>query len=84
MSFIIRMLSGERGPSSKRGVMVFLLLLFAFLVVTDTFTGKHPQEMYSQQVFELLVVSLSLVFGEKVLKIWDKKPPTIPPPPDEK
>ena len=65
--FIMAMLSGERGPSSKRGVMLLLLLLFMFLVLFDTFTGKHPQELYSDQVFELLLVSLGVVFGEKFI-----------------
>jgi len=59
------MLSGERGPSSKRGVMVWLLLLFTFMVVIDLFTGKHPQQIYTDQVFELLLVAMGIVFGEK-------------------
>jgi hypothetical protein len=66
-SFIMAMLSGERGPSSKRGVMVWLLLLFTFMVVVDLFTGKHPQSIYSDQVFELLLVAMGIVFGEKFI-----------------
>jgi len=64
-TFIMAMLSGERGPSSKRGVMVWLLLLFTFMVVIDLFTGKHPQQIYTDQVFELLLVAMGIVFGEK-------------------
>lgn len=66
-TFIMAMLSGERGPSSKRGVMVWLLLLFTFMVVVDLFTGKHAQDMYSNQVFELLLVAMGIVFGEKFI-----------------
>jgi uncharacterized membrane protein YoaK (UPF0700 family) len=69
-TFIINMLSGQHGPSSKRGVMVWLLLLFTFIVIIDMFTGKHPQEMYSEQVFELLIIAMGIVFGEKFVSIF--------------
>jgi hypothetical protein len=69
-TFIISMLSGERGPSSKRGVMVWLLLLFTFMVIVDMFTGKHPQATYSDQVFELLIIAMGIVFGEKFLTVF--------------
>ena len=69
-AFLVSMLSGERGPSSKRGVMVWLLLLFTFIVVVDMFTGKHPQQMYSEQVFELLIIAMGIVFGEKFVSIF--------------
>lgn len=64
-TFIMAMLSGERGPSSKRGVMVWLLLLFTFIIIVNLFTGKQPAAMYSEQLFELLLVAMGIVFGEK-------------------
>lgn len=64
-TFIMAMLSGERGPSSKRGVMVWLLLLFTFIIIVNLFTGKQPVAMYSEQLFELLLVAMGIVFGEK-------------------
>ena len=66
-TFIMAMLSGERGPSSKRGVMMWLLFLFTFIIVVNLFTGKHPDEMFSKQLFELLLVAMGIVFGEKFL-----------------
>lgn len=64
-TFIMAMLSGERGPSSKRGVMVWLLLLFTFVLIVNLFSGKQPDPMFSKQLFELLLVALGVVFGEK-------------------
>lgn len=49
--------------------MVWLLLLFTFIVVIDQWTGKHPQQMYSEQLFELLLVSMGIVFGEKFVSV---------------
>lgn len=68
-TFIMAMLSGERGPSSKRGVMVWLLWLFTFLVVFNVITGKKPDEIYIHQVFELLIIAMGIVFGEKFINV---------------
>jgi hypothetical protein len=62
------MLSGENGISSKRSVMVFFVALFAFCVLWNLFTGKHPDEIYMEQVFELVIICLGTVFGEKILE----------------
>lgn len=62
------MLSGEDGISSKRSTMVFFVLLFAFCVLWNLFTGKAPAPIYQEQVFEIVVICLGLVFGEGVLK----------------
>lgn len=64
-TFIMAMLSGERGPSSKRGVMVWLLLVFTVVLFVNLFTGKAPAAIYSEQLFELLLVAMGIVFGEK-------------------
>lgn len=64
-TFIMSMLSGERGPSSKRGVMVWLLMLFTILIIVNLLTGKQLAQMYSEQLFELLLVAMGIVFGEK-------------------
>lgn len=66
-NFFLSMLSGPEGVSSKRSVMLFFVLLFAFCVVYNLFTGKAPASIYQEQVFELVIITVSLVFGEKVL-----------------
>jgi hypothetical protein len=79
MKFLIDMISGEGGVSSKRSVMVWFVFLFTYLVIRDTEAGglKHPQQCFSDQVFWLVITSLTLVFGEKfipvLLQIMQKK-----------
>lgn len=78
------MLAGTSGKaSSKRGVMIWLLMMFTFLVIYNTFTGKAPQTLYSDQLFQLLCLSLVTVFGEKWLNAWlamkGKAKPDAPP-----
>jgi hypothetical protein len=63
------MLSGEDGISSKRSVMVFFVVLFAFSVLWNLFTGKAPAPIYQEQVFELVIICLGTVFGEGILKM---------------
>lgn len=68
MRFLIQMLTGEAGRvSSKRGVMVFFVLLYSFTLLYNMFTGKAPAPIYQEQLFELVIISLVAVFGEKVL-----------------
>lgn len=76
------MLSGENGISSKRSVMVFFVLLFAFNVIYNLITGKAPAPIYQEQVFELVIICLGTVFGEKILETvhaMKKKPDSEPP-----
>lgn len=66
MKFIFEMLTGEAGRlSSKRGVMVWLLLLFTFVLLYNLVTGKALSPTYSDQLFQLLCLALMTVFGEK-------------------
>lgn len=68
-NFFISMLSGEDGISSKRSVMVFFVVLFAFCVLWNLFTGKAPAPIYQEQVFEIVIICLGVVFGEGILKM---------------
>ena len=83
-SFFAKMLSGDTGPSSKRGLMYILLILFILQHQVDTWTGKHPSPNFSDQLFELLCLAIIVVFGEKFLPVLmqlrGKKPdePTKP------
>jgi hypothetical protein len=67
-NFFISMLSGDTGISSKRSVMVFFVVLFAFTVVYNLITGKAPAPIYQEQTFELVIICLGTVFGEKLLE----------------
>lgn len=67
-NIFIQMFTGEDGiGSSKRGVMIFFVLLFAFTVIYNLVTGKAPSQIYQEQLFELVIITLALVFGEKVM-----------------
>lgn len=69
-NFIVSLLSGKDGGiSSKRSVMVFLLLLFAFCVLWNLFTGKAPNALYQDQVFEAFLITLAAVLGDKALDV---------------
>lgn len=68
-NFFISMLSGEDGISSKRSIMVFFVVLFAFNVLWNLFTGKAPAPIYQEQVFELVIICLGTVFGEQIVKM---------------
>lgn len=69
-NFITSLLSGATGGiSSKRAVMIFLLLLFAFCVVYNLFTGKAPNALFQDQVFEAFLITLAAVLGDKALDV---------------
>lgn len=86
MRFFFEFFTGEAGRiSSKRGAMVWVLLLFTAAVLHHMITGKVMTEMYFDHLFELLVITLGLVFGEKILPFLRKgsvpgaTPPADPP-----
>lgn len=67
-NIFFQMFTGEDGiGSSKRGVMIFFVLLFAFTLIYNLITGKSPDPLYKEQLFELVIICLGLVFGEKVM-----------------
>lgn len=68
-NFFISMLSGGDGISSKRSIMVFFVALHAFTVIYNLITGKAPAPIYQEQVFELVIICLGTVFGEKILEM---------------
>jgi len=72
-NFLKEMLSGIDGTaSSKRGAFFWFTMLFTFLVLFDTFTGKHPQSIFIEYTFDLECLCLIAVFGEKFadLVMW--------------
>lgn len=68
-NFFVQMLSGADGISSKRSIMLFFVVLFAFCVLWNLFTGKAPASIYQEQVFELVIICLGTVFGERILQM---------------
>lgn len=66
------MLSGENGISSKRSVMVFFVLLFTFTVIYNMVTGHAPAPIYQEQVFELVIICITAVFGEGVMNALER------------
>lgn len=67
MNYIVSMLSGDSGVSVKRNVLVFLVLLFAYIIIFNLHTGKHPSPALLDQLHELLNLAFIVVFGEKVV-----------------
>lgn len=67
------MLSGENGVSSKRNVMVWFVLLWSYMAVYNQITGKAPALIYQEQLFELTLISIAAVFGEKVINAYQNR-----------
>jgi hypothetical protein len=86
MKFIFELLGGIGSRiSSRRTVMVWFVLLFSFEIVLNIFTGLKPADELRMELFQVLIVSLVLVFGDIVIKVIEflrgKKidiPPTEP------
>lgn len=70
-SFFYQMFtSGKTGRvSSKRVVMVFFVLLYAYCLLYNIYTGKAPTQLFQEQLFELVLISLLAVFGEQVTSL---------------
>jgi hypothetical protein len=85
MNYLVSMLSGESGVSVKRNVLVFLVLLFAYILIIDLHTGRHPSAPLQDQLHELLNLAFVLVFGEKAMNVIKlrKGLPEDPPKPDK-
>lgn len=89
-NFIIELLGGIGSRvSSRRTSMVFFILLFAFCLILNIFTGKEPSQQFHDELFHLTVLSLVLVFGDIVLKVLaffkgkQIDPPASPPTPGD-
>lgn len=73
--------------SSRRTVMVWFVLLFSFEVILNIFTGLKATDELRMELFQVLIVSLVLVFGDIVVKVLsflqgkkiDLPTPTDPP-----
>jgi hypothetical protein len=85
---IISMIKDAQGvASSKRGAMLWCLFLFSGTLVANIASGgrlKLDHELQSQ-LFELVIITLGLVFGEpfaKAVQVWKgERKPTITEPP---
>lgn len=55
--------------SSKRCMMVFFAILFAYALVSNHLTGMAVDETLKWQLFFLLLWAMSIVFGEKIPEI---------------
>ena len=70
-SFFAQLVSGaDQQVSSKRMSFLFFVLLFAFVLLYNLFTGKQPAEIFSNQLFELVIFSMLAVFGDKFMDLY--------------
>jgi hypothetical protein len=88
MKFLIEMLSGSKGISSKRSAMVWCILLFTFLIIVNVYTGKHPDATFMDDLRELNRLLVGAVVGEKIVaaymnNIGEKKRSISPSSPDQ-
>ncbi len=76
----IKLMLGTNGEiSSKRCMMIFFALLFAYALVSNHVTGMLVDDTMKWQLFFLLLWSMSIVFGEKIPEIisaWTGKKTT--------
>jgi hypothetical protein len=72
--FIKGILTDSDGnPSSKRIVMFLLTFLFVGVTITNLVTGKDLESTLKTQLFYLLCWIFSVVFGEKIVNIFNVK-----------
>lgn len=74
VNFLTELLGGIGSKiSSRRTLMIWCMLLFSFLLILNTFTGGEkglkPSDTFQTQLFEVLITSLVLVFGDIVIKV---------------
>lgn len=88
-NFLLELLGGIGSRiSSRRTVMVWFVLLFSFEVILNIFTGLKATDELRMELYQVLIISLVLVFGDIVVKVMeffkgkkiDITPPTDPPP----
>jgi hypothetical protein len=76
----IKLMLGTNGEiSSKRCMMVFFAVLFAYALVSNHLTGMAVDDTMKWQLFFLLLWAMSIVFGEKIPEIisaWTGKKTT--------
>jgi uncharacterized membrane protein len=65
----------DGGYSSKRIVLFLLTVVFVFISLVNLFTGKNLDETLKNQLFYLLVYTISVVFGENVTGLFKKPEP---------
>jgi hypothetical protein len=75
-NFLLELLGGIGSRiSSRRTVMVWFVLLFSFEIVINIFTGGEkglqPAPELRMELFQVLIVSLVLVFGDIVVKVLE-------------
>lgn len=71
--------------SSKRGAMLWFIFVFSVVIFVNLATaGKIKlDDTLQTQLFELVILSMALVFGEPFIKAWQlyKDRNKVPPPP---
>jgi hypothetical protein len=73
---IIGMIKDAQGVmSSKRGAMLWFILLFTSVAIVNLCTGGkvHLEPTLQTQLFELVIISMGIVFGEpfaKAIELW--------------
>lgn len=71
-NFLLQLLGGIGSSiSSRRTVMVWFVLLFSFEIVLNIFTKLEPSAELRMELFQVLIVSLVLVFGDIVIKVME-------------
>jgi NADH:ubiquinone oxidoreductase subunit K len=72
-AFLKQMLSsGMTGmASSKRGAMVWFILLFTAVAIVNLSTSGrvHLSDTLQGQLFELVIITIGTVFGEPAIKL---------------
>jgi hypothetical protein len=87
---IVSMIRDAQGvASSKRGAMLWFIFMFSVVVAANLATGGKLKldPTLQTQLFELVILSMALVFGEPFIKAWmlyrdrNKPAPPLPPAP---
>lgn len=68
----------DGSPSSKRVILFLLIGTFLTVVLTNLWMGKELSGVLAEQLFYLIIYTLSTVFGEKVTGIFGKRKDPTP------
>lgn len=74
------MLGSNGEISSKRCMMIFFTMLFAYALISNHLTGMAVDDTMMWQLFFLLIWAMSMVFGEKIpdiISAWTARKSTV-------
>lgn len=72
-NFFFELLSGPNGTiSSKRTIAISIVALWIFSFLVNLFTGKAPSVLYQEEHYQLVLVCIGTILGERIVDVIEK------------